>query len=367
MICLHILCFFFSIMNHRYTDDGALLLSAEGLPVTRDVPFKKILLRKCQTVHEASNAATAAGGSQKVATMQFIGALFQRDMVSEKIIHLGCIQPLLSDLPARSAEEIEGLCALLTAIGHQLDHDQAQMFMTNYFTRLGLLLEPQAQLPSRLRFIVQDVIELRQRKWAPKATAMATAAPTKAAPTKAAAPDASRDASPAVKPLDNPKSKLLEWMGSIYRTPGSPPPSALRFDVTPDADSGFQCTLHLAAPTVSPRQFIGFGRTKKLAEQNAAASALAQLPDLTAATVTAAGQSRSRSRGSSTASPPPPAGSEPPKSRSRSRGSNSASPPPRTGSEDGAFFNSKAGGGTTRNAKLPAADGSVGFTYPRTS
>ena len=172
---------------------------ATGAPLpARDVTFKRILLNKCQVEFEeidddsmraaatAAATATAAGGAgsaaaeeaeaarmrlkaRKIGNIKFIGELFKRKMLSEKIIHMNCIHNLLSNLPERTEEEFEALCKLFISTGPLLDHDKAKEHMDGYFTRLKNLLKPDVTyLSSRLRFMIQDVIELRARKWRSK-------------------------------------------------------------------------------------------------------------------------------------------------------------------------------------------------------
>lgn len=66
-----------------------------------------------------------------------------------------CIYQLLGGVPP-SQEDIESVCKLLTTIGKHLDHPAAKPYMDKYFARMEDLSKSQ-KLPSRLRFMLQDV------------------------------------------------------------------------------------------------------------------------------------------------------------------------------------------------------------------
>jgi len=70
-------------------------------------------------------------------------------------------------------EEIESLCKLLTTVGSLLDTQKAHTHMDIYFQRIRELTKSLNVSP-RMQFMLQDVIELRERKWV---TRNAVAAP----------------------------------------------------------------------------------------------------------------------------------------------------------------------------------------------
>jgi len=70
-------------------------------------------------------------------------------------------------------EEIESLCKLLTTVGSLLDTQKAHAHMDVYFQRMRELTKSPNVSP-RMQFMLQDVIELRDRKWV---TRNAVAAP----------------------------------------------------------------------------------------------------------------------------------------------------------------------------------------------
>ncbi|KAG0199858.1 hypothetical protein BGX28_006926 [Mortierella sp. GBA30] len=149
--------------------------------------FRKYLLHRCQEdfMKGWKDKATAGGVSlndkdgpdlmsdeyyvlmkakrQGLGLIHFIGELFKLNMLTEKIMH-ECVKKLLANVKEPEEEETEGLCKLMTTIGAQLDRPEAKNHMDIYFGRMNELTK-NTKLPSRIRFMVQDVIDLRASKW----------------------------------------------------------------------------------------------------------------------------------------------------------------------------------------------------------
>lgn len=87
-------------------------------------------------------------------------------MLTENIMH-ECITRLLGDIKNPSPDDVEALTKLLTTIGQLLDHSKAKDYMDTYFARMKELSRNKS-LPSRIRFLLQDVIQLRQNNWISK-------------------------------------------------------------------------------------------------------------------------------------------------------------------------------------------------------
>jgi translation initiation factor 4G len=98
--------------------------------------------------------------------IQFVGELHLQDLLSEKIVH-SCISKLCAnDDP--SEEVIESLCKLMTTVGKKLDSNpQTQPLMNTYFERMELFQNIPG-LPSRLKFRLMDVADLRRARWVTK-------------------------------------------------------------------------------------------------------------------------------------------------------------------------------------------------------
>ena len=66
--------------------------------------------------------------------------------------------------PPQDEENIEALCKLVATIGAQIDHALAKNHVDAYMSRMHALSTNQA-ISSRIRFMLRDVVELRQNDW----------------------------------------------------------------------------------------------------------------------------------------------------------------------------------------------------------
>lgn len=101
--------------------------------------------------------------------MQFIGQLYKNSLLTERIMH-NCVTQLLADESTPRAEDVECLCKLLNTVGGKLDSTTKTEFkdrMKVYFERMKRLTE-NTVLDSRIRFMVQDVLDTRDRRWQPR-------------------------------------------------------------------------------------------------------------------------------------------------------------------------------------------------------
>ena len=93
-------------------------------------------------------------------------------MLTARIIH-DCIRKLLTSNPS-DEEALECLCRLLTTVGQALDKEtndrlakgpiQGLVDLGSYFKEMMKLVE-QKKTSARVRFLMQDVIELRLNGW----------------------------------------------------------------------------------------------------------------------------------------------------------------------------------------------------------
>ncbi|KAI6106519.1 armadillo-type protein [Pisolithus croceorrhizus] len=189
-------------ISPKVQDDG--IKNAEGKPITGGQLFRKYLLNRCQedfergwVAKEATARAAAAKASddeaikaanekkgdeselysdeyyaaqkakrQGLGLIKFIGELFKLQMLTERIMH-ECVKKLLSNVENPEEEEIESLCQLLRTVGKLLDVQKAHGHMDIYFQRMRELCKSPNVSP-RMQFMLQDVIELRERKWQPR-------------------------------------------------------------------------------------------------------------------------------------------------------------------------------------------------------
>uniref|UniRef100_A0A8C5H6E8 Eukaryotic translation initiation factor 4 gamma 1-like n=1 Tax=Gouania willdenowi TaxID=441366 RepID=A0A8C5H6E8_GOUWI len=170
-----------------------------GLKVqTKDKPgseadFRKLLLNRCQKEFEKDKdddeifekkqkELDAASGEEEkqrlreeleeakdkarrrsLGNIKFIGELFKLKMLTEVIMH-DCIVKLLKN---HDKESLECLCRLLSTIGKDLDFEKAKPRMDQYFHQMGKIVK-EKKTSSRIRFMLQDVLDLRGNNWVPR-------------------------------------------------------------------------------------------------------------------------------------------------------------------------------------------------------
>ncbi|XP_054906390.1 eukaryotic translation initiation factor 4 gamma 3 isoform X7 [Poeciliopsis prolifica] len=154
------------------------------------VNFRKLLLNRCQKEFEKDKAddvvferkqkeldsaalATERNRLQEeleeakdkarrrsIGNIKFIGELFKLKMLTEAIMH-DCVVKLLKN---HDEESLECLCRLLTTIGKDLDFEKAKPRMDQYFNQMEKIVK-ERKTSSRIRFMLQDVIDLRLHNW----------------------------------------------------------------------------------------------------------------------------------------------------------------------------------------------------------
>lgn len=98
--------------------------------------------------------------------VMFIGELFKKKLIMEKIIHTECIQRLLTIVKAKKEEDVvEALIQLVSTTGKLLAMNaKAKPLMDNYFKDFSLLSRD-PEIPSRVRFLLRDLLDLRNADW----------------------------------------------------------------------------------------------------------------------------------------------------------------------------------------------------------
>uniref|UniRef100_A0A673YQP7 Eukaryotic translation initiation factor 4 gamma 1 n=1 Tax=Salmo trutta TaxID=8032 RepID=A0A673YQP7_SALTR len=158
------------------------------------VNFRKLLLNRCQkefekdkdddvifekkqkeldaaaTVREEKDRLKAELEEAKdkarrrsLGNIKFIGELFKLKMLTEAIMH-DCIVKLLKN---HDEESLECLCRLLSTIGKDLDFEKAKPRMDQYFAQMDKIIK-EKKTSSRIRFMLQDVLDLRRNTWVPR-------------------------------------------------------------------------------------------------------------------------------------------------------------------------------------------------------
>lgn len=160
-----------------------------GNVVSGGALFRKYLLNRCQEDFErgwnVDMPEPKEGESKEAALMsdeyykaqalkrrglglvQFIGELFKLGMLTERIMH-ECVRKLLDFKSEPDEAEIESLSKLLRTIGSNLDAtEKGHAFMNAYFERISTLVDA-PDLPSRLKFMLMDIVDLRKHNWQSK-------------------------------------------------------------------------------------------------------------------------------------------------------------------------------------------------------
>ncbi|XP_013881883.1 eukaryotic translation initiation factor 4 gamma 1 [Austrofundulus limnaeus] len=158
-----------------------------------NVNFRKLLLNRCQKEFEKDKdddeifekkqkeLEAASGEEEKqrlieeleeakdkarrrsLGNIKFIGELFKLKMLTEVIMH-DCIVKLLKN---HDEESLECLCRLLSTIGKDLDFEKAKPRMDQYFNQMEKIIK-ERKTTSRIRFMLQDVLDLRRNNWVPR-------------------------------------------------------------------------------------------------------------------------------------------------------------------------------------------------------
>ncbi|XP_065890212.1 eukaryotic translation initiation factor 4 gamma 3-like isoform X2 [Dysidea avara] len=96
--------------------------------------------------------------------IKFIGELFKIKMLSEGIMH-ECIRRLLQH--TSDEEALECFSKLMFTIGKDLDHKRGHHLIQQYMDRVDLIIKA-GKISSRIKFFLQDVVELRNCNWVPR-------------------------------------------------------------------------------------------------------------------------------------------------------------------------------------------------------
>ncbi|XP_030576637.1 eukaryotic translation initiation factor 4 gamma 2a [Archocentrus centrarchus] len=102
--------------------------------------------------------------------IKFIGELGKLNLIHESILHK-CIKTLLEKKKRVQlkdmGEDLECLCQIMKTVGPKLDHEKAKSLMNQYFARMQSLTNNK-ELPARIRFLLQNTVELRDNNWMPR-------------------------------------------------------------------------------------------------------------------------------------------------------------------------------------------------------
>lgn len=111
---------------------------------------------------------------RSVGTVRFIGELYKIGMLTSKIM-IGCIRTLIDK---DSEDKLECSCKLLTTVGAKLEESVLtnpgfKAELNESFRQMQAIVDkkiPNLKISSRVRFMLQDVLDLKKRSWVPRQT-----------------------------------------------------------------------------------------------------------------------------------------------------------------------------------------------------
>lgn len=102
---------------------------------------------------------------KSVGNIRFIGELFKQQMLTQNIM-VRCLYNLIEN---EDEERLECLCKLLSTIGKDLEAKSVDL--SKIFDQMrGMVDRKNGKVSSRVRFMLQDVIDLRSGGWVPRRT-----------------------------------------------------------------------------------------------------------------------------------------------------------------------------------------------------
>lgn len=103
---------------------------------------------------------------RSVGTIRFIGELFKCDLLTPKIL-LACIQLFLDR--GEHEESLECLCKLLSTVGRAIYIKKLGDELNKFILQMEEIVNKKSQsISSRVRFMLQDVIDLKKSHWVPR-------------------------------------------------------------------------------------------------------------------------------------------------------------------------------------------------------
>lgn len=164
------------------TDMPAITLDDDEVVTDTHKLFRKLLLQRCQKEFEAKPEIEGLEDLPEderlekelimkrasLGHIRFVGELFKQRMLSSRIMH-ECVSILFGDVAAPDEESLECLCNLLSTIGQALEanaREKAELdHIGKYYATIKKLSGESKLLCTRVRFMLQDLLELRKNRW----------------------------------------------------------------------------------------------------------------------------------------------------------------------------------------------------------
>ncbi|GLE07591.1 hypothetical protein PINS_up018194 [Pythium insidiosum] len=168
----------------------------------KQTSFKRLLVTRCQAEFEKWTKRTSNTDARETSAaiddrerqlaaqrakrsmlgnIRFIGELYKTDLIQASVVqacllHLLGLELIHGDVGAELAgnvirspdeDDIEAMCKLLGTVGKKFDDKKRQQLMKIVILRLVELSEDKT-MPSRSRFLVKDLLEMRDHLWEPR-------------------------------------------------------------------------------------------------------------------------------------------------------------------------------------------------------
>ncbi|ODV94387.1 hypothetical protein PACTADRAFT_51230 [Pachysolen tannophilus NRRL Y-2460] len=168
--------------------DETYLDPKNGVPLSGPVLVRRYLLTRCQLEYEkgwTDKLPTNADGSsiepemmsdeyykaaaakrRGLGLVRFIGELYKLGLLLDKII-LQCLNAQVTNITDPSEDTLENLVQLLRTVGELLDNSpnpHCVQCMNLVFQRVEKIIKT-CNIPSRIKFMLMDVVDLRRGKW----------------------------------------------------------------------------------------------------------------------------------------------------------------------------------------------------------
>lgn len=128
-----------------------------------EVCFQKVLIDHCQMEFEKvilEHRETMKLRKRSCGTVIFIGELYNSGILISEIMH-ECIKLLLEE----REDLLESLCRFLTIIGSNIEKEKSDGLQEYLLVMEQIVKNKPKHINVRIRFMIQDLIDLKKKKW----------------------------------------------------------------------------------------------------------------------------------------------------------------------------------------------------------
>jgi len=161
-------------LHQRFPSFTVPVVDESGNTKEAVITFKSILLRQCQVefydgmkelefpgdiANDEKELIKSRQKSRWLGNIVLIGELYKRQMVASHIL-IRCLKKLTQ---TNLLEDFEAACKLLTNVGSMFDKDHKTDM--DHIAAIFETLQKNSSVPSRIRFLMLDVLDLRKNHW----------------------------------------------------------------------------------------------------------------------------------------------------------------------------------------------------------